>query len=320
VSEPTTTEPARARGRLARWPRAPLDFWFEPIAQARFLLWQRAFALTFIIFVAQWAYYGAEWLTDVGYHTSAEATDTVYPAPFPLLPSWGLAPFLGVMFGSALLVTLDLGGRLAKLTCFACAVYIQLADQISSFTLNKLYIYGFFLITFAPRPQRDPSAPDAWLLSAWPVRVIQTTLLIQYAEAGWCKLHHGDWLHVVDILYGHSVGVYRTEVAGWLMNHMPPLFWSASSLFAVSFEALAPLIFIPRRTRWFAILSGTAMHLVIAVLMKDLIFFSLQMITFYIVFLDDGLCTRIETWLQALIRRAKLAPSGRRPASGSAPG
>lgn len=293
--------------RLRRWARAPLDFWFAPIAEARFLLWQRAFALTFIIFVAQWSYYGVEWLTDVGYHTSAEATETVYPDPFPVLPSWGLAPFLGLMFGSAALVMLNLGGRLPKLACLGCAVYIQIADQISSFTLNKLYIFGFFLIAFAPRPRVAPFAVTGSLLSAWPVRVIQATLLIQYGEAGFCKLYHGDWLQVVDILYGHSVGVYRTEVAGWLMRHMPPLFWSASSLFAVSFELFAPLIFIPRKTRWFAIASGTAMHIVIAVLMKDLIFFSLQMISFYIVFLSDETCTRIETWLRGVMKRGKRA-------------
>jgi hypothetical protein len=278
--------------RVLNW---PLDFWFRPISEARLLLWQRVFALTFIIFVAQWSYYGAEWLTDVGYHTSTKATDDVYPTPFPTLPHGLLVPFLLVMFGSATLVMLNLGGRAAKFVVLACAIYIQLVDQISSFTLNKLYIFGFFLLAFAPRPKADPTDPNgATLQSAWPVRVLQATLLIQYGDAGICKIYHGDWLHEVDILYGHSVGVYRTEIAGWLMNHMPPLFWSASSLFALSFEVFAPIFFLPRRTRLLAILAGTAMHLVIAVLMKDLIFFSLQMISFYIVFLGDDVCRRAE--------------------------
>lgn len=285
--------------KVRRWGKKalswPLDFWFEPVAEARLLLWQRAFALTFIIFVSQWSYYGAEWLTDVGYHTSKAATDNVYPDPFPTLPGPLLVPFLVLMFGSAALVMANWGGRVAKLLVFACAVYIQLVDQISSFTLNKLYIFGFFLIAFAPNPKPDPSNPTGGRLqSAWPVRVIQATLLIQYADAGVCKAYHGDWLYKVDILYGHSVGVYRTEIAGWLMNHMPPLFWAASSLFAIGFEVFAPILFLPKRTRLLGILAGSAMHIVIALLMKDLIFFSLQMISFYIVFLSDDLCLRME--------------------------
>jgi hypothetical protein len=307
--EARAAEPRVGAAQLSRWARAPLDFWFAKIARARFLLWQRAFTLTFIIFVSQWSYYGAEWLTNAGFHTSAAAMESVYPAPLPLLPDWALIPFLVFMFGSAALVMLDLGGRLPKLACLGCALYVQLADQISSFTLNKLYIYGFFLIAFAPNPKAGSKGEGGgpWL-SAWPIRVIQATLLIQYGEAGFCKLYHGDWLRVVDILYGHSVGVYRTEIAGWLMNHMPPLFWSTSSLFAVSFETFAPLIFILKRTRWFAIVAGTAMHLVIAMLMKDLIFFSLQMITFYIAFFDDDLCTRIEIAIRRGLARLRLAP------------
>jgi hypothetical protein len=313
-----TNAPRAASGWARRIAAAPLDFWFRPISEARLLLWQRAFALSFIIFVSQWSYYGAEWLTDTGYHISTAATDTVYPDPFPVLPSLLLVPFLVVMFGSATAVMLNWGGRVAKVVVFACAVYIQLADQISSFTLNKLYIFGFFLLLVAPKTHPDP-APDGFAMqSAWPTRVIQATLLIQYGDAGICKIVHGDWLHVVDILYGHSVGVYRTEIAGWLMNHMPPLFWSASSLFAVGFELSAPIIFLVPRTRLLAILSGTAMHLVIAVLMKDLIFFSLQMISFYILFMSDETCERVETrirrWSSAL--RARFGGPRTQPAAG----
>lgn len=298
------------RRRILEW---PLDFWFRRISEARFLLWQRAFALTFIIFVSQWSYYGAEWLTDVGYHISAKATDTVYPAPYPTLPQWALIPFLVAMFGSATLVMLNLAGRIPKVVVLACAIYIQVADQISSFTLNKLYIVGFFLIAFAPRTVSEKSAQgERRFMSAWPVRVLQATLLIQYGEAGICKAYHGDWLHKVDILYGHSVGIYRTEIAGWLMTHMPPIFWVASSLFALAFELFAPVIFAFRRLRPFAMLSGVAMHLVIAALMKDLIFFSLQMITFYVVFLRDETCVAVEQWLSQLVARFRpKRPVGR---------
>jgi hypothetical protein len=256
--------------KVFRW---LLDFWFQPIAAERLLLWQRIFTITFLIYIGQWAMYASEWLTVAGYHPSAAATDNVFPAPFPLLPSGALLPFLLLMFGSATLLVFGVGGRIAKLLVFGCAVYIQIADQLSSFTLNKLYIMGFFLIAFAPNP-RPQGASSGALQSAWPVRILQTTLIIQYVEAGICKAYHGDWMHKFDILYGHSVGVYRTEIAGWLMNHMPPWFWVGSSVFALGFELGAALLFMVPKLRWAGILLGTAMHLVIAVLMKDLIFFS----------------------------------------------
>ena len=283
--------------------RRLLDFWFAPIAPERMLLWQQLFTLTFIVYIAQWSMYGREWLTDAGYHVSAAATDALNPAPLPLLPEAWLVPFLCLLFGSALLVMLDYGGRVAKLAVLGCSVYIQLADQSSSFTLNKLYNYGFFLIAFAPGPRRSS---DGIAQSAWPVRILQTTLLVQYFDAGLCKACHGDWLHRFDILYGDSVGIYRTELAAWLIHHMPRAFWIASSVFALTFELTAPALFMVRRIRWIGIAAGTAMHLVIAALMKDLIFFSLQMISFYAVFLSDDRCRtavgRVRRWLAPLDR------------------
>jgi hypothetical protein len=147
--------------------------------------------------------------------------------------------------------------------------------------------------------------------------VIQATLLIQYGDAGLCKSIHGDWLYEVDILYGHSVGVYRTEIAGWLMNHMPPLFWAASSMFALTFELTAPIAFLIPKTRVLTMLAGVGMHLVIAALMKDLIFFSLQMMSFYIVFMSDGVCStwerRIRRWLSSI--RTRLRSPSPRPSA-----
>lgn len=286
---------------MMRFGRRFLDFWFEPIARERLLLWQQLFTLTFIIFIAQWSIHGREWLTNIGYHVSQAATNARDPSPLPLLPEAWLAPFLAIMFGSALLVMLDYAGRVPKLVVLCCSVYIQLADQSSSFTLNKLYNAGFFVIAFAPRPR---SLPAGIRQSAWPVRFLQTTLLIQYFEAGLCKAYRGDWLHKFDILYGDALGIYRTEFAGWLVNHMPHAFWFASSMFALTFELTAPLLFMVKRLRWIGIAAGTAMHLVIAAMMKDLIFFSLQIISFYALFLPDHLCRtvteRMRHWLSPL--------------------
>ena len=281
---------------VRRLARCAIDFWFAPVAPARFVLWQRVFSTTFLIFVAGWSMHAREWLTDYGYHVSANATNPVYPAPFPLVPQAWLVPFLVLLFASTLGLIADAGGRAIKLVVLGLAVYIQLVDQTSSFTLNKLYIFGFFLIAFAS-PSRPVVVVDGSLqprMSAWPVRVMQATLLIQYTTAGTCKAFLGDWLKRPDVLFTHAVGVYRTEIAGLAMQYLPAAFWTAAMIFALVFELFAAPLFMIPKLRRFGIAAGCLMHIGIALLMKDLIFFSLQMMSFYVLFLSDAFCARVE--------------------------
>jgi hypothetical protein len=287
-----------------------LDFWFGAMPVERLQLWKRVFALSFLYYTLSWGQYAREWLTDYGYHVSERATNPVFPAPFPVLPDEWLVPFLGLMWLSTLLVVLNIGGRITTALCLSCAVYIQFADQTSSFTLNKLYILGFFLFTVASRAKRvtavgqDGVERTGLHHSAWTVRTMQATLIIQYTDAGICKLAHGDWLKHADILFGHSVGLYRTEIAGLAIHYMPHFFWIVSSIFAVSFETLAAPLFMIRRLRRLALVSGIGMHLGIQILMKDLVFFSFQMITFYFLFFNEEFVVhtehKIQRWLQGL--------------------
>jgi hypothetical protein len=69
-----------------------------------------------------------------------------------------------------------------------------------------------------------------------------------------------------------------------LLRHLPLWGWSVLQYLALAFELLAPLLFTVRRLRPVALVLGIGFHLVIALMMKDLIFFSLQMWTFYLLF------------------------------------
>ena len=217
-----------------------LDFWFGPLPVERMVLWQRVFALSFLYYTLSWGQYAREWLTDYGYHISERATNPVFPAPYPVLPDEWLMPFLAFMWLNTILLILNLGGRIPKFLVLACAVYIQFADQTSSFTLNKLYIFGFGLFAFASKTRQCTAVGQDGIQrtgphhSAWTVRTMQATLIIQYTDAGLCKLIHGDWLKHADILFGHSVGLYRTEIAGLAVQYMPHFFWIVSSIFAVT--------------------------------------------------------------------------------------
>ncbi len=357
-------------------------FWFVAIEPERIVFFQRLFAATFLFYVVGWGMTATEWLTDASFHITKEATNPVYPMPFPSVPEAWLVPFLIVLYVTPTLLILNVGGRVAKLVMVVLAVYIQLVDQISSFTLNKLYIVFFAVLFLAPAPQkidvpprgptgpvwrpsgglsspsgigvlvslsalalaafvarygwipknfRDagtfgfwcataigvvgyflqrPPAPDdgdgdakperVWAMSGWPMRLVQVTLMIQYVSAGLCKIFWGDWFKVPDILYGHSVGLYRTEAAAFLIQTLPHFFWYFLSYGALAFETLALLLFVPKRMRPWGALIGVVFHMTIALMMKDLIYFSAQMCTFYVMFLP---ARWVVTWERAIARR-----------------
>lgn len=277
------------------------DFWFQAISPARLRLFERLFAISFIYYIAGWMGHAEEWLTDRGFHFSDAVMGIHFPDPLPLLTVDQLPYFQVLIFASPLLVVLGVFRRVALWLCFGCSVYIQLADINAAFTLNKLFIVFFLLLALQP-PARQ-GADGRWYQSAWPTRIIQATLLIQYSTAGICKAFHGDWMRVHDILYGHSVGIYRTELASWIARNAPHWTWYVQSKLALGFEIFAPLLFINKyRIRVVGFVVGIGMHIVIAALMKDLIYFSLQMITFYALFLPDSWCE----WAQRKVPDLKL--------------
>ncbi len=296
--------------------------WFEAISADRLRFYERAFAITFVYYMGHRMMHGREWLTEVGHHISREATNPVYPMPMPLLPEWALVPFAWILFTAGGLVIFGLWRRVALWICFACAVYVQQADLIAAFTLNKFYIVIFLILALQPRPREPGSEPERdarwqWLKpdarttslrmqgllqSAWPLRVIQVTLLIQYLTAGTCKIFHGDWMRNPDFLYTHAVGLYRTEAAAWAIHNLPHWTWWVQGYAALLFEVIAPLLFIVPRLRTTGYVVGFGLHLFIAVFMKDLIFFSIQMVAFYLLFINEGLIVDLERRCQRLVR------------------
>lgn len=288
------------------------DFWFAAISPSRLRLFERLFTISFIYYIMGWMQHAEEWLTPSGFHFSDAVMGFHFPDPLPLLTADQLPWFKLLIFGAPILVVLGLFRRVALALCFCCAVYIQLADINAAFTLNKLFIVFFMLLTLQPMAKRGPDG--LMYQSAWPTRIIQSTLLIQYTTAGICKAFHGDWLVKHDILYGHSVGIYRTELASWIARHAPHWTWIAQSKFALGFEMFAPLLFIKKyKIRVVGFVLGIGMHIVIAALMKDLIYFSLQMITFYALFLPDSWCD----WFQQ--RVPDVTARGLRRARGDSP-
>ena len=71
----------------------------------------------------------------------------------------------------------------------------------------------------------------------------------------------------------------------------------------VAFELAAPLLFAVRRLRPVGYVMGIGMFAMIAVTMRELVFFALQMCAFFVLFVDEDrlwrLRRRISAWREA---------------------
>ena len=171
---------------------------------------------------------------------------------------------------------------------------------MAAFTLNKLFVGVYALMALAPGMVRDP-ATGRLVQSAALLRVIQCMLFLQYFAAGLAKAD-GDWLKYDDVLWSQVQGVYRTNLAALALRHLPKWAWTAQQHVSLAFELTAPLLFTIRRLRPVAFVVGIGFQLMIALVMKDLIFFSAQMWTFYALFVTSDEWRRMGKWVQA--RRA----------------
>jgi hypothetical protein len=262
---------------------------FESLFTASYLLWMGRCFVTW-----------REWLTEEGFHLTAEELVPLgYPKPFPLLDGTGVVLLALLIAVSGLGLMVNIWRRLALLGLFATAVYVQGADTMSAFTLNKLYVavYGILLITPGYSQNTKNGRLEGSVLG---MRVIQATLLLQYLAAGISKAFIGDWLKYTDVLYTHVQGLYRTDFAAWCLRNLPVWSWTVMQWTALLFELEAPVLFCIRKLRVIAFVIGIGFHLMIALMMKDLVFFSAQMWAFYALFVTADQWRWIGRWLSKL--------------------
>lgn len=263
------------------------NFWLGEVEARPVRVFECLFTLTFLLWIGRCFLTWEEWLTEAGFHlTGEELASMGYPEPWPLLEAWQVPCFAGLILGGSVLVLLNRWRRLGLIMLFLCALYAQRVDYMAAFTLNKLYVGIYALLAMGPGLWRDTTT-GRLMQSAVVLRVLQATLILQYAAAGLAKLE-GDWLTGHDILWTQVQGVYRTEVAAWALRNLPLWAWAVQQHVSLAFEVGAPVLFLLPKLRPVALMLGIGFHLVIALMMKDLIFFSLQMWTFYVLFLPNG--------------------------------
>ena len=262
----------------ARWDH----FWYGEVSAVRLDAFRQALLYTLALYLmARWMY-ASEWLTAIGFHPSP-AADPRNTARVPLLPAGWLSGFAAVLLGSFALVIFGRLRRGATWVLLAAVAYVSLADPISAFTLNQLYVFALLVLAVAPAGARIP---------AWPIRMLQVNLLAHYLASGICKAVHGDWLRYDDVLWMQIQGLYMTDAAALMVRTLPGWSFTAQQHLALGFELLAPLLLGVRRLRPLGFVLGVGMHLLVALTMYQLIYFSLQMIAFYVLFLDEATLLR----------------------------
>ena len=250
-----------------------MKYFLAPTSATRLLQFERLFTLSFACYQLYLLLHWKEWLTTAGFHLRENAMRASFPYSAPLLEPWQVL-LAAIIVGSATLaVVVGKRHRAALAILFLWAVYIQLADIVTAFTLNKIYIVTFLILLLSP-------VEGDKLRARWPITVLQLTLVAMYGGAGFAKAVHGDWLLYSDALWTQVQGIYRTDFAAWLLLVLPKWSWTAMQHSALAFELFAPLLFLWRRLLPIGIVVGLGFHIIIALCMELLIFFSFQMIWF----------------------------------------
>ena len=295
-----------------------LDWIFVPYSTTVWRTFETIVCLVMVYYFSSFLKTPDWWIGTSGYHVSARATSSGYLPPPPLIPDdWINVVVVAFYFFSGMYL-LGYGRKVLNWVFFAFCLYVQAADQPSAFTINRMLILYFFMSALQPEPMdsisteasKDTSVQihDSTKVSGWMVRIMQLTLGLQYSASGICKIE-GGWIKIQNdtlvfnstVVWTQSQGHYKNELAAWAVNDLPMFVWGSLAGATLFFELFAIVLFFWKRTRVATVIFGFCLHLGIAMLMKDLIYFSLQMLTMYIFFLP-------EKWVEDAVSFCKRFP------------
>jgi hypothetical protein len=190
--------------------------------------------------------------------------------------------------GAGILWWLTLTGGLLLLTrqttSLGCAMagaglfYATMCDPASTAAVNMHFLFALLVIFWSTDLKSNPPG----MMPAWPAHLIRLYLVVVYFGSGWRKVIYGNWLNDPNALFQCLTGYYVTDSTRWLWAFMPASSWVILQFLTVAFELGAPLLLLyPPLRRW-GVIGGCLLHLGIALLMRDILYFSFQMLTLYI--------------------------------------
>ncbi len=277
------------------------QLWYAPTDRQRLGAFRVTLVLSmFPYFLYNWSH-AIEWLTPSGFHPRCELLHPLRcPFPVPLLDQ-SLLPFFAVIFfGSQLALLFGWKLRVSALVAFLSAYYVTRVDHHAAFSPNHVYVVTLFVFTIAAwqPPIGTSLSGERKLYAAWPERVLQATLLVFYFSCGMVKLIYGDWLDQPHLLRIFADGIYRTSAALVLIQNVSLGWWSAAQYFALAVELALPILFLVRKLRPIAFTLGLIFHLSIGILLSGLMYFSVELIAFYVLFLDASTISRVGSYFR----------------------
>jgi hypothetical protein len=282
-----------------------LRFWFAPIDPIRLDTFRILLGIALLIYFQNRWMYAAEWLTPQGFHVSR--TSLPYHSFWvPLLPAAALPWFGFLFFGS--IIALILGWKVNYMLWITegLVIYVTAADQFSAFSPNKIVIVALAVLAVGYRGRNKSKPAEKNYQSAWPLRILQITLVIHYFSAGWSKAFWGEWLREPFVLWTVVQGAYRTEFAAWLVRHLPLGAWPLIQYLVLVFELTVPFTFTVKRYRTLGPAMAFLFQLCIALTMYQLVFFGLIVCCFHTLFFEDKVFYR----LKALLENLRLSSLG----------
>jgi uncharacterized membrane protein YphA (DoxX/SURF4 family) len=248
------------------------------------------------------------WIGDAGFRVPDMGGDWRQPLYLPPLPGWTAWALAAAMVASSLSLAAGFLTRYAAgLFAFTLA-WVALADRLAAFTVSKLGVALVLALCLSPCGARY--GVDSWLrkhqsnsavfspthVSGLVVRFFQLTLVVMYCSSGICKARN-DWLTTPYLLWTHLHGSYQTAFTQFLTNRLPGWSWNALQGVTLVFEVFAPLWFVLRWTRPFALAWGLAMHGMIGLMFGPVIWFSLLMASLLVA------CFAPLKWLEQTVGR-----------------
>ncbi len=288
-----------------------MDFWFAPVDPIRLETFRVTLGLAVFFYVQFRWRHAAEWLTAEGFHVSPKNLP-YYDLAVPLLPKALLIWFGVILFGSLIAVIVGWRLQYTLWIAWASVLYVTFADQLSGFVTNKLSCVALLIVTLTSCggywtiDNHTTQASKSQRQSVWPIRVLQLTLILCYFLAGWNKAV-GEWLQSPFVLWTQIQGTYLTDAGAWMIRVLPLWTWIFFQYNALAFELLAPIHLGIKKLRPYGLIWGVLFQLIVALTMYHLIYFSLVLLSFYVLFLDEKLLHNIHCkwleWIRGVKRR-----------------
>ncbi len=291
---------------LAAWDR----FWFTPQPAHRLALFRIIAPLAILGLLSSRLLHWGEFFTATGFHVPELGPGRVQqPLYIEPISAPAALTVTVLLVAAGLCVSLGLFTRVANVIFAALLAYVALFDRVSAVSVNKLGTTVMVALCFCDSGaaysldalrRRRGGRPGEPQVNGAVVRFLQVQLGVMYCASALCKGGHGDWLKNNYVLWSQLHGHYQTAVAYHLARLMPAWGWPPLQWMVFSYELLAPALLLWRRTRNVTVGFGLCMHLMVALLFRRLIYFSVLMMSLLSLFLPDSVQLRILRVPQAL--------------------